>query len=377
MEIIVILLLFTFTLSLSITPMVLKLSIRKKIYAVPNHRTIHNRPIPKLGGVSMFLAFVGALTFFLFLTDSQNWILGLFLGCIIIFLVGFLDDLFDIGCYPKLIGQTIAALVAVYFGFVIHGLYLSPGYFLNVKVLCTLLSIFWIVSITNALNLLDGLDGLASGIGVITASFISIAALLLKNDEVAAITFMLIAAMLGFIPYNIKPARIFMGDTGSLFLGFTLACLSLKAFQFPHQITSLQLLLPLIILFMIPLTDTSLAILRRLSLGQHPFQADRKHIHHRLLEKGFTQIQSLIIILITTFVTGFSAIFMLILPFKFVIFSTFVLSSILTVCLKNLRCFDFLTNDSINQLITETKIDEEMIEIDQDTSKLHVQVMDS
>ncbi len=322
-----------------LTPLVRRVSLYFNIVAAPNHRTVHNGLTPKLGGLSIFLAFAVGLVLFGYRTGELAFIRPFVFGGAIVVLVGLLDDVFVLGCYRKLLGQILAASVAVYFGISLQTVNLpwigqiEPGF------AGPLLCVFWIVAMSNALNLLDGLDCLASGFSVLTAAFIAIAAVLLGNYQMAATMCLLAAATLGFLRFNLPPAKIFMGDTGSLLLGFVLATVSLEAFASPANGTNV--LVPGV-LFSVPLADTALAILRRLVKRQHPFLADKKHIHHLLLERGFDNKMALAIILLVTTLAGCVSLFLVTsdMQHSALLFAGFGVSYVLF--LKKVGSFEFL-----------------------------------
>jgi UDP-GlcNAc:undecaprenyl-phosphate GlcNAc-1-phosphate transferase len=354
--------------SLLCTPVVRRLAIRFKIFATPNHRTIHKELIPKLGGLSIFVAFSVGLTIFALLTKSLLMLWGLLLGGGVVMLVGLFDDIYNLGCYRKLLGQILGALIAVYFGFKIQTIDLPFGNSLALGYFGTFLSVMWIITITNAVNLLDGVDGLASGITLLIALFISFGAAFFQNMEVAILAIVLIAAILGFLKYNKPPAKIFMGDSGSLFLGFSLAYLSLQAFTMPGSGTKIQILL---VLFAIPLLDTSLAVVRRLRNGKHPFSPDRKHIHHRLLEMGFDQKMAVLIITTATAICGLVGLVLIGTSFQYSLILLSGVGIFFVFFLRKIGCFDFLrsvsrSSKNVNEVSfaqesTDTKYDFESL----------------
>lgn len=339
--------------SLLCTPAIRELAIRFNILAWPNHRTVHKNVTPKLGGLSIYLAFTVGLTIFVFFTQEENNLWGLLIGGSLVLLVGLFDDIKHLSCYNKLLGQTIAAIITVYFGFTIDTIYLPSGISLKLGYWAAPLSVFWIVMITNAVNLLDGLDGLASGFSIVIALFVLIGATIYQNVDIAATSFILIAASLGFLRYNFNPAKIFMGDMGSLFLGYALACLSLKAFTLPNTGSHIAILL---VLFLIPLADTSLAILRRVSYGRHPFGADKKHIHHRLLELGLSQTSSVLVIYAATFLCGLTSLWLFVADMRtaLILLSGIFLLSLFALIL--LGCFDFLTRKEYSKKLGEDAV---------------------
>jgi len=343
------------TISLLTTPLMRRLAIRFKIYASPNHRTIHKTLIPKLGGLSIFISFTMGIMIYAFTTGNFENLWGLLLGGGIVLLVGFLDDIYNLSCYQKLFGQILAALIAVYFGLMIQTVSLPFDNILELGYAGVFLSVLWIVTITNAMNLLDGLDGLASAIGILIALFIFLWAGFFQNMELVAMAVILIAVLLGFLKYNKPPARIFMGDSGSLFLGFSLACLSLKAISLPGSGTNFLILL---VLFAIPLTDTTLAVFRRVSKGKHPFSPDKKHIHHRLLELGFNQSAAVLIIITATSICGLVGLILIRANFQQTFILLFGIGVFFILFLRKLGCFDFLADKYVSRNIREVTFDQ-------------------
>ncbi len=283
--------------SMALTPLVRWLAIRYGVTAAPNHRTIHSGHTPKLGGLSILVAvWIGVVVLGEIALDSRM-VQGVLLGASLLAVLGMFDDIFVLNCYVKLAVQTLAATLAIAFGFSIESLILPSGSVVVLGAYSLPVTLFWIVAVTNAVNLIDGLDGLASGFSLLVLALVAGVGLLNGDNLIASFAFVLLAANVGFLIYNLPPARIFMGDTGSLFLGFSLACLSIKGASLPGMGVHWGLLtLP----FAVPLTDTLLAVARRLTYGQHPFQADRQHIHHRLLEIGVNQLVASIVMFMVT-----------------------------------------------------------------------------
>jgi len=330
-----------FVIALLVTPIIRKVAIRFGILASPNHRTVHKNRTPKLGGISLFLAFSGGLVVYAYLSGHGFGEIDILAGAGLVLLVGLLDDVWGLNCYAKLVGQMISALLAVFLGFAVETIYLPLGISWELGNLALPFSILWIVAITNAVNLLDGLDGLASGVSVVTALFVLCGALIFYNLETAAVALILIMSALGFLRYNYSPARIFMGDSGSLFLGFTLACLSVRAFTLPDSGSHMAVMSSL---FFIPLTDTSIAIWRRRTQGQSTFAPDKKHIHHRLLEFGLKHSTAALVFYAATFVCGLISLLLFVASdyvglLALAIFLPFFISALIY-----LGCFDFLVN---------------------------------
>lgn len=268
--------------------------IRFGILDRPNLRKIHQGEIPRLGGVSIFIATL--LPFSLFLmspplmtqTISESWLpfLGLALGCLIVFGVGIWDDLYRLSPGPKLAVECLAGAVAFAFGLKIDLITNPFGFQLNLAWLSGPATILWLVAVTNAINLADGIDGLAAGIVTFAAMILFFMTFATAHPLVAFIAVALAGSALGFLRYNFYPATIFLGDSGSLLLGFCLGGLSLWASE--KSTITFAILIPIVTLGL-PLADMIYAVLRRWSRGLPVKEADREHIHHKLLEMGLSQ----------------------------------------------------------------------------------------
>ena len=231
------------------------------------------------------------------------------LGSVIIVVLGIFDDIYALPALPKFIVQIIAALIAVMHGNVIEVLP-NPNIFSDnpywvLGPLAIPVSVLWIVGITNAVNLIDGLDGLAVGVATISSLTMLAIAMLVSENSVALMMAALAGGCIGFIPYNHNPAKIFMGDTGSTFLGFVLATVSIQGLFKVYTIISFAV--PFLMLGL-PLFDTCFAIFRRLSHGQNPMAPDRGHVHHRLIDMGFSQKQAVSILYVISAILGLSAV---------------------------------------------------------------------
>ena len=259
-----------------------------------------------IGGLAIFLAFLLSVLVF---ADIDRQMQGILLGSIMIVILGVLDDIMALKALPKLFVQIAAAGVAVWHGctiqFVSNPNVFSEATYLNLGWLSIPVTIIWIVAITNAVNFIDGLDGLAVGVSAISTASLIVVALMVKEVNIAIILCALFGACLGFIPYNMNPAKIFMGDTGSTFLGYILATLSITGLFKMYAIISFAV--PFLILG-IPIFDISFAFLRRIAHGQNPMKADRGHFHHRLIDMGFSQKQAVAIAYMLTGILGLAAV---------------------------------------------------------------------
>jgi len=286
-----------------LTPVVERLAVRCKCIDAPDARKVHCAPTPRWGGiaiaVSVILSTVLALILFedmrIFISSRlHEGLQGLLIGGILITILGMLDDRFNLPAKLKLLGQIAIAIIMIKFGIVITFFTVPFIGFIYLPVWFSwTISLLWIVGITNAINLMDGLDGLLAGVSAIFALLFFIVALLKGQFLIALLMMALAGASLGFLRFNFNPARIFMGDTGSLFLGLMYASLSIMgAFKVT---TTAAMFIPMLILG-IPIFDTSFAIFRRFMGGRPIFQPDKEHVHHQLLARGLTVRQAVIYI---------------------------------------------------------------------------------
>lgn len=290
-------------LSLALTPLVKMFAVKIGCMDVPKDgRRMHHVPIPRMGGLAIFLAFI--ISFLIFGKVNRE-IQGILLGAVMIVILGVLDDILTLKAMPKFIVQILAAVVVV-----IHGCRIQ--HFLGFRLADWLsypLSVIWIVAITNAVNFIDGLDGLAAGVSAISAGAMLVVALILVPDTTAMSSAIILAALVGacvgFIPYNFNPAKIFMGDTGSTFLGFMLASVSIYGLFKTYAVISFAV--PFLVLGL-PIFDICFAVIRRLAKGQSPMHADRGHVHHRLIDMGFSQKQAVAISYLLSAILGLSAV---------------------------------------------------------------------
>lgn len=295
--------------SFILTPFIRYLSIKRGWLDKPDSRKVNKEPVPLLGGVAIYLGFFISLVFFIFQEPFLKYLdkfLGIILSCLIIVLTGIEDDLKGLSPRRKLFFQIVGALSAVMFGFLIlkvsHPL---GGSFKIPSFLSIAITVFWIVGLTNAMNLLDGLDGLASGVGGIIALVLFVTALKGGNYFVGSLALALVGGILGFLPYNFYPAKIFMGDTGSMCLGFLLSLISIEA---AHKASIFVTLLIPIVAMGLPVVDTALSILRRLVKGENIFSPDKEHIHHRLLQEEGSQRKVVLKLYFLTFSFGLIAV---------------------------------------------------------------------
>lgn len=275
--------------SLILTPIVIKVSHKLGVVDQPNFRKVHKNPTSVLGGTVILLSFLLGIWLG---HPIETEVKPLVIGTVLIYLVGLIDDIYDLTPIIKLLGQVIAALVVVYYGVTIDFISLPIGPTIHFGILGIPITVVWIVAITNAINLIDGLDGLASGVATIALMTIGFIAILQANIFIMMICSVLIGALLGFLFFNFHPAKIFLGDSGALLIGFIVGFLSLLGFK---NITFVSLFFPIVILA-VPFIDTLFAMIRRVKKGQHIMQADKSHLHHKLLELGYSHRQTVILI---------------------------------------------------------------------------------
>ncbi len=275
----------------------------KKIGAIDipkDKRRMHTDSVPLIGGLAIFLGFLVSTVIF---TEIDIKIIAILSGALIMVVLGVFDDKYALGAKFKLMIQIIAAAIPVIAGVRIERIILpflkSGG--IEFGWLAYPITILWIVALTNAVNLIDGLDGLAAGVSAIASFSMFLIALMQGNYVIAVMSAALVGACCGFLPYNFSPASIFMGDTGSTFLGFVMASLSVLGLFKIHAIISFAV--PFIA-FGIPIFDTSFAIFRRIKEHRPIMSPDRGHLHHRLVDMGFSHKQAVLIIYAICIVLG-------------------------------------------------------------------------
>ncbi len=293
--------------SLLVTPLVKMLSVKMGAVDVPkDSRRMHAHPIPRMGGLAIFLGFIFAVLVLVPLNTPKQ---GMLLGAVIIVVLGIFDDIYTLSAKLKFLVQIVAALIAALAGNQIEVLS-DPNFFSdnpvwNLGILAIPVTVIWIVAVTNAVNLIDGLDGLACGVSTISSASMLIIALLVSATDVAMVMAALAGACIGFLPYNLNPAKIFMGDTGSTFLGFIMATMSVQGMFKVYNIISF--VVPFLMLGL-PIFDVCFAVVRRLSKGQNPMRPDRGHVHHRLIDMGFSQKQAVGVLYVISAILGLSAV---------------------------------------------------------------------
>ncbi|ANS76127.1 UDP-phosphate N-acetylglucosaminyl 1-phosphate transferase [Paenibacillus yonginensis] len=291
----------TLALALVLTPLVKKFAFFIGAVDKPNARKVHTTIMPRLGGLGIFVAVMVALFAILpFIPDEYlstrdvNFVRAFMVGGTMIMLLGALDDRFQLNAKLKFVVQIVTACIVV-FGFDIRIEFANIPFHSYSSVeswIAIPFTILWIVGVTNAINLIDGLDGLAAGVSAIAIGTIAVMSFIIGNEIIAVICLLLLGSIIGFLYFNFHPAKIFMGDSGALFLGFSLALLSLLGFK---QVAIVSFLTPLILIG-VPLSDTMFAIVRRWMQKKPIFSPDKGHLHHCLRELGFSHRQTVLII---------------------------------------------------------------------------------
>ena len=297
----------SFLIALILTPVVRTLAERMGAVDVPRDaRRMHDHPIPRMGGLAIFLAFLLSVLVFVPMTGQLR---GMLLGAVVVVVLGIFDDIKPLRAAFKLMVQIIAALIALFSGNVIDQLsnpnLFSANPYWQLGWLAYPITILWIVGMTNAVNLIDGLDGLSCGVCSISSLTLLVISLLVGEPVVPVLVAALAGGCLGFLPYNMHPAKIFLGDPGSTFLGYVLAVVSIQGLF--KMYTLISFVVPFLI-FGLPIFDTCFAFARRIAHGQSPMHPDRGHVHHRLIDMGFSQKQAVAVLYVITGILGLSAV---------------------------------------------------------------------
>jgi UDP-GlcNAc:undecaprenyl-phosphate GlcNAc-1-phosphate transferase len=313
------------------TPLVMKLAKLVGAIDVPrDDRRVHTVPIPRLGGLAIFLGFMAGLVY---LTHIDPRLFGVIIGAAIIVVMGFFDDIKPLPAKFKFVVQIIAAAVAIHSGVRIEAVsnplsfIFKDSQYIQFGILEYPITLIWIVGVTNAINLVDGLDGLAAGISTISAATLLVAALSTGQYFAAALAAIVAGSTIGFLPYNFNPAKTFMGDTGALFLGYMLSVISVMGVLKSAAVFSI--LIPIFAIGL-PIYDTFFAMVRRTISGKSMMEADKGHLHHKLLDAGMSQRQAVLTLYSISAVLGFSAVALIEVTFKvalILVFAVFLLAS--------------------------------------------------
>lgn len=283
-----------------LVPLVISFSKKEGLVDVPNERKIHTKPISRIGGVAIWAS--AMLTFLCLVLmsyyPSENLLSGILLGGSLMFLLGLVDDIYNLNAKFKLFLQISIATLVYLLGVQIN----NVPFIGDLGIFSYPITLLWIVGISNALNFIDGVDGLAGSVVTVNSVTLAIIAVAMTppNHVSALIGFILAGSMLAFLTYNFNPAKIFMGDSGALFSGFLLAAISITGVM---KAATLAILLPFLVLA-VPIMDITFSSLRRISKGQSPFVADSEHIHHKLLHAGFSQKKTVMIMTSVAIIAG-------------------------------------------------------------------------
>ena len=330
--------LLAFIVSFVVTPYTIRLAKKKGAIDYPNDRRVNKMPVARLGGIAVITGFIISVVYLIVsmvlegkfsLIDNQKYglrLLGFFIAILELSIISYIDDIKDVKPWMKLLAQVVAACILFGFGVRIENI----GQNMLHPALSFILTIGWIIGVTNAINLIDGLDGLSSGITLISS--LALLIIFATNDS-STISMILITSLAGsitgFLPFNINPAKTFIGDVGSQFLGLSLATISI--FGVAKTVTMVVLLAPILVLAL-PILDTLWAIIRRTAKGKSfkaIFQADRGHLHHKLVDQGFTQKQAVTIMYVISAALGMFTIILIyegiVKAFLFLAFVTIVL----------------------------------------------------
>ncbi len=295
-----------FAVSNVMTPVAKKISLKFGAIDMPKKRGMHNKPMPRMGGLAIIAGFMfTVLLLYNFVEYSDvRKLIGFFIGSMVIAVLGMVDDVKNLPAKFKFVVQIIAAIIPVIFGIRIH-VVMWPVTYALLK-LSVPITIIWIVGLTNAVNLIDGLDGLAAGVSSIAAICVMVLCILTGDETAVVLTAALAGSCLGFLPRNFNPAEIFMGDTGATYLGYTLAVTSILGVFKGYAMLALMVS---VLSIGLPIFDTLFAMTRRAAKHQPIMQADRGHLHHKLIDKGFTQRQAVMILYGISVLCGLVAIF--------------------------------------------------------------------
>ena len=299
----------SFAFTFATTPLVRRFAFKIGAIDIPkDNRRMHKKPTPRIGGLAIIFGFTVATLCF---AQPSRQLYGTLAGAAIIAVMGVIDDCKNLPAKLKFVIQIIAALVVVFAGDIKIDVFTNPNflsdnpYWVLPEWLSVTLTVIWIVFITNAVNFIDGLDGLAAGVSAIMSISLVFISIRVGEYSIAILGIALMGSCFGFLPFNFNPAKIFMGDTGSTFLGFMLATLSIQGGFKSYAVISFAV--PLLILGL-PLFDALFAMIRRILRGQSPMTADRGHLHHRLVDMGFSQKQTVFILYAISGVLGITAV---------------------------------------------------------------------
>ena len=327
----------TFLCSALLVPVIRRMALFIGAVDVPNKRKVHNKLIPRLGGVAIFFAFL--LGYMLFSRQSIEMI-SILIGSFIVIITGVIDDIRPLPAKYKFSGQLIAALVVVFYGKILLNDISAFGFYIEfAPIVSHIITIIFIVGCINIINLIDGLDGLAAGISSIYFLTIGIIAMIMGHTTGldVSLTFIMLGATLGFLIHNFYPAKIFMGDSGSMFLGFIISVIALLGFK---NVTLTSLIVPLFILA-IPILDTLFAIMRRILKHKKIYEPDREHLHHQLLNFRFSHRTTVLLIYLMDILFASASIVYVL---KDPVFGQIIYSILLIIIIWLVCCTDIITS---------------------------------
>lgn len=325
----------------ALTPSVKKLAIKVGAIDKPDPRKVHTHTIPRLGGLAIYFGFMAGV---LYSMPLNHEMLGLLLGCSAIVCIGIWDDICNIPAKVKLVGQIVSACIPVAFGIQIEWLTNPFGTLIVLpEIVAIPVTIFWIIGFTNTVNLIDGLDGLAAGVSFIASISMFLMAVSMNQYLPAMIIISMAGAALGFLQYNFNPAKIFMGDTGSMLLGYTMAVTAVLGLV--KTAATIALVVPVIALGL-PILDTLFAIVRRKMSGVPIFTPDKGHLHHRLLALGLTQKQAVLIMYCVSAVLGLVALFVASVNYKTGILTVAIVLAVIIYSAKRIGILHKTTNST-------------------------------
>ncbi|MFA6129513.1 MAG: MraY family glycosyltransferase [Candidatus Omnitrophota bacterium] len=296
-----------------ITPNIRYFALKFYVIDKVNKRKIHKKLVTKLGGLGIYLGFLGGLFCIVildpgFFRSNYTSMLGLLIGASLVLILGIYDDFQGSSALLKFIIQIIISSLIIKSGFLLNAIFIPPLINIEFGIFSIPVTLLWLVGIINAVNLIDGLDGLAAGVIGIASFFIFVFGLILRNNFVIYVSLALAGACFAFLRYNFHPAKIFMGDTGSLFLGLIVACLGIYR---PVSNLNNPFFIPVVILLFLPIIDTTFAVARRILHKRNIFSGDASHIHHYLVKRGFSQAQAVLRLYSITFLLGVISLFVI------------------------------------------------------------------
>ncbi len=303
-----------FSVSLLLTPYTKTLSKKLNVLAVPNERSMHKEPKGLLGGVAIFLGFNAGVALLFFyapeiddMTTAEFYreFIGFLIGGLLIFIVGIIDDKYNMKAKIKLLCQIVVAIVVIYSGITIDIIRYPINFPIEAEWLNSFITLVWIVGIINAVNIIDGIDGLAAGVSAISAFFMMILCMLSGSTISVVFAAALAGSCLGFLPRNFYPSEIFMGDTGAMFLGYVLAVSSILGVFKSYALLSIVIS---VLVLAFPIFDVGFAMLRRALAGKPIMSADRGHLHHRIYDAGFSERRTVMILYMISFACALLAV---------------------------------------------------------------------